>query len=53
MTRLISRAEIDAVLPTLDLTKIIEDGSVYVIKIASGFAGNAALGKSPAIKSLG
>ena len=81
MTRIISRAEIDAALPSLNLIEVIEAGFVaysaeqsvvppvgelllpngevhikygylkedeyYVIKIASGFSGNAALGKSP------
>ncbi|MGB1249358.1 MAG: ornithine cyclodeaminase family protein [Candidatus Promineifilaceae bacterium] len=81
MTRIISRAEIDAALPSLDLMEVIEAGFVaysaeksvvppvgelllpdgevhikygylkddayYVIKIASGFGGNVALGKSP------
>lgn len=81
MTRIISRAEIDTALPTLDLMEVIEAGFVaysaeksvvppvgelllpkgevhikygylkddeyYVIKIASGFTGNVALGKSP------
>ena len=81
MTRIISRAEIDAALPSLDLLEAIEAGFVaysaaqsvvppvgelllpggevhikygylkdddyYVIKIASGFSGNIALGKSP------
>lgn len=81
MTRIISRAEIDAALPSLNLMEVIEAGFVaysadqsvvppvgelllpggevhikygylkaddyYVIKIASGFSGNPALGKSP------
>jgi len=81
MTRIISRAEIDAALPSLDLMGVIEAGFVaysadqsvvppvgellmpngevhikygylkeddyYVIKIASGFSSNSALGKSP------
>jgi ornithine cyclodeaminase len=81
MTRIISRAEIDAALPSLDLMEVIEAGFVaysadrsvvppvgellmpngevhikygylkdddyYVIKVASGFSGNSALGKSP------
>ena len=81
MTRIISRAEIDKALPTLDLMGAIEAGFVaysaeksvvppvgellmpkgevhikygylkdddyYVIKVASGFMGNVALGKQP------
>ncbi len=81
MTKIISRAEIDAALPSLDLLDVIEAGFVaysaeqsvvppvgelllpkgevhikygylkeddyYVIKVASGFSGNVALGKSP------
>ena len=81
MTRIISRAEIDAALPSLDLMEVIEAGFIaysadqsvvppvgellmpngevhikygylkdddyYVIKVASGFSGNSAFGKSP------